>query len=133
LTARIKLPYDTFFSCLPSSHLAFFEGLLPYHRASEALYVHGGLDPQIRMVEHQPMNALVWGTSEFLDAYDGDEIVVYGHWGNAVVGADGWPAPRFKNRTIGIDTIAHGVLTALRLPDGRLFQSRRHLTTAAAV
>jgi len=39
---------------------------------------------------------------------------------------EGWPAPRVVGRTIGIDTIKHGVLTAIRLPDARLFQSARY-------
>jgi hypothetical protein len=50
---------------------------------------------------------------------------VYGHRNNAVVSADGWPSPAILGRTIGIDTISHGVLTAVRLPDGRVFQSAR--------
>jgi hypothetical protein len=38
----------------------------------------------------------------------------------------GWPMPAIVGRTVGIDTIAHGVLTALRLPEHRVFQSARH-------
>ena len=126
LTARTALPYETFFSCVPKTHMAFFEGLVPYHRTIEAIYVHGGLNPRIHTIEEQPVDALVWGTSDFLAAYDGDATVVYGHWGNAVVDADGWPQPCIGKRTIGIDTSSHGVLTAFRLPDGRTFQSHRH-------
>ena len=33
------------------------------------------------------------------------------------------PAPTIVGRTIGIDTISHGVLTAVRLPDKKLFLS----------
>jgi hypothetical protein len=51
---------------------------------------------------------------------------VYGHWDNAALEADGWPAPKIVGRTIGLDTIAHGVLTAVRLPDQRVFQSARY-------
>jgi hypothetical protein len=32
-----------------------------------------------------------------------------------------------QGRTIGIDTISHGVLTAIRLPDERVYQSGRYL------
>ena len=126
LTARTALPYDAFFSCVPKTHLDFLEGLVPYHRTSEAIYVHGGLNPRVPRLEDQPVAACVWGTDDFLEVYDGEELVVYGHWGNAVVDADEWPRPRIGRRSIGIDTIKHGVLTALRLPDGRIFQSRRH-------
>jgi serine/threonine protein phosphatase 1 len=133
VTARTALPYDAFFSRVPRTHVAFFENLVPYHRTSEAIYVHGGLDPRIGTLEQQPVGAFVWGTDDFLDSYDGDEMVVYGHWGNAVVDAHGWPRPCVGNRTIGIDTISHGVLTALRLPDGKVFQSRRHPIIGVAV
>jgi hypothetical protein len=51
---------------------------------------------------------------------------VYGHWNNADVGADGWPRPMVIGNTVGIDTISHGVLTAIRMPDRRVFQSGRY-------
>jgi hypothetical protein len=34
--------------------------------------------------------------------------------------------PKVVANTIGIDTIAHGVLTAIRMPDRRVFQSGRY-------
>jgi hypothetical protein len=52
--------------------------------------------------------------------------VVYGHWDNAVVDPSGWPQPLVIGDTIGIDTISHGVLTAIRMPDRRIFQSAKH-------
>lgn len=132
LAPGTALPYEAFFSSVPKTHIEFFETLLPYYRTSDALCVHGGLDPRIRTVDHQPVSALVWGTDDFLDSYNGDETVIYGHWNNAVVDSEGWPRPRLRNRTIGIDTISHGVLTALRLPDGKIFQSRRHAISGIA-
>jgi hypothetical protein len=51
---------------------------------------------------------------------------VYGHWNNADIDSAGWPRPRVIGNTVGIDTIAHGVLTAIRLPDHEVIQSRRH-------
>jgi hypothetical protein len=44
--------------------------------------------------------------------------------------AVGWPRPRVIGATIGLDTISHGVLTAMRLEDGRVFQSARHLVSS---
>ena len=49
--------------------------------------------------------------------------MVYGHWNNATLDANGWPSPLILGNTIGIDTIGFGVLTAIRLPDRRVFQS----------
>ena len=69
---------------------------------------------------------MIWGASNFPEGYDGAELVVYGHWNNAVLDANGWPAPAKVQRTIGIDSISHGVLTAIRLPDQRVFQSGRY-------
>jgi hypothetical protein len=74
---------------------------------------------------------LIWGASGFSEQYDGPETVVYGHRNNAVLNAEGWPSPAMIGQTIGIDTISHGVLTAVRLPDGRVFQSARWEALAA--
>jgi diadenosine tetraphosphatase ApaH/serine/threonine PP2A family protein phosphatase len=68
----------------------------------------------------------MWGAGSFPHGYDGAEVVVYGHRNNAALNADGWPAPMIVGRTIGVDTISHGVLTAVRLPDQRVFQSARY-------
>ena len=45
---------------------------------------------------------------------------------NADIDANGWPHPRVLGATVGIDTISHGVLTAMRFPDRRVFQSARY-------
>jgi diadenosine tetraphosphatase ApaH/serine/threonine PP2A family protein phosphatase len=87
---------------------------------------HGGLDTRVATVREQPDEALIWGAGSFPDGYEGAEIVVYGHRRNAVLDAAGWPWPAVSGRTVGIDTIAHGVLTAIRLPDQRVLQSARH-------
>jgi len=127
LTERVELPYDLFFSSVPEAHLGFFRALRTHVRTPDALCVHAGLDPEIPDLERQPRNAFLWGTDDFVEMYRGPEVVVYGHWGDAVVDATGWPVPRIGTHTIGIDTIAHGVLTAVRLPGPAVLQSSRHL------
>jgi hypothetical protein len=112
--------------------MAFLENLVPCHRTADGIFVHGGLDPRIRRLEHQSAAALVWGVDDFLTDYRGREIVVYGHLDNAVVDATGWPTPRVGHRTIGIDTISHGVLTAVGLPRREIVQSRRHVVAGSA-
>jgi serine/threonine protein phosphatase 1 len=126
LTERVALPYDLFFSTLPNGHLDFFLSLQPYLRSSDALFVHGGLDPTILDLERQPRDAFLWGTDDFLQNYSGPDLVVYGHWGDAQINSEGWPVPRIGAHTIGIDTIAHGVLTAIRLPGRNVLQSSRY-------
>ena len=55
-------------------------------------------------LDEQSSRALIWGASTFPHGYEGDEIVVYGHWNNATVDAAGHVAPAIVGRTIGIDT-----------------------------
>jgi len=120
------LPYEVFFDCIPEDHLRFFESLRLYHQSADCVCTHGGLDPRVARVRAQAREAFIWGAGSFPHGYDGDEIIVYGHRNNAAVNADGWPAPMIVGRTIGVDTISHGVLTAVRLPDRRVFQSARY-------
>jgi serine/threonine protein phosphatase 1 len=126
IIGRCRLPYEVFFDCVPAEHIRFFESLRPYYEGTDAVYAHGGLDPRVRSLGEQTRDAFIWGPNGFPRAYEGLETVVYGHWNNAVLDADGWPTPAIFGRTIGIDTISHGVLTAIRMPDRQIFQSDRH-------
>jgi len=128
-----ELPYELFFRHLPPVHRAFFEGLVPYYRGPAAICVHGGLDPDVPRLEDQTLDALMWGANGFPDRYRGVETVVYGHRENADLDLRGWPHPKIIGATIGLDTISHGVLTAMRLEDGRVFQSARYLLSSADV
>jgi serine/threonine protein phosphatase 1 len=124
---HVPLPYDAFFDQLPAAHLQFFIQLRSHHRSPDCVCAHAGVDPRLATLESQNRHALVWGVHSFPALYRGPEVVVYGHHNNATLDADGWPSPAVVGSTIGIDTIAHGVLTAVRLPDRRVFQSARHL------
>jgi serine/threonine protein phosphatase 1 len=125
ITDQVTLPYDEFLRVLPAAHLTFLRGLRLFHRTADAVCVHGGLDPTIPAVEAQTRDAILWGTGTFLTAYDGPDLVLYGHWDNATIDAVGWPHPAIGPWSIGIDTVSHGILTAVRLPDRRVFQSGR--------
>jgi Calcineurin-like phosphoesterase len=120
------LPYELFFECVPKAHIQFFTTLRPYYQSEHCVCTHGGLDPAVPTIAAQTRHALIWGASGFPDRYEGPDIVVYGHRNNAVVNEDGWPLPAIVGPTIGIDTISHGVLTAIRMPERRLFQSARY-------
>ncbi len=86
----------------------------------------GCLDPRVAAVHEQPRHALIWGTQSFPREYHEADTIVYGHWNNATMNAGGWPTPMSAGCTIGIDTISHGVLTAVRLPDPKFFQCVRY-------
>ena len=130
LLDNCALPYEAFFERVPPDHIRFFETLRLFHRTADCLCSHGGLDPGVD-AEKQSRQAWLWGVDEFPDQYQGAETIVYGHWNNAHVTDSGWPAPIVVGRAIGIDTIAHGVLTAIRLPDRTLFQSARYATATS--
>jgi serine/threonine protein phosphatase 1 len=123
---QVALPYEAFFDCMPAEHLEFFETLRLYHQTADCACAHGGLDSLAKDIQQQSRHDLIWGGVTFPDGYEGSEVVVYGHHNNAVLDDDGWPKPAIVGRTIGVDTISHGVLTAIRLPDNRLFQSARY-------
>ena len=82
---------------------------MPYYQSADCLCVHGGVNPRVSRIQEQTREAVIWGGEGFPDQYDGAETVVYGHRNNADVGADGWPKPKIIGRTIGLDTISHGV------------------------
>ncbi len=120
---KCALPYDGFFDAMPASHHRFFEQLALSYETTDCICAHAGLDPDIAELSAQPRDALVWGTRTFPANYTGPTPVVYGHRNNATPGANGWPLPCTVGNTIGVDTIAHGVLSAIRMPDRTLFQS----------
>ena len=130
---RCALPYGVFFDAVPVSHHAFFAQLKPYFQSDDCICTHAGLDPRATGLENQTLESLVWGHAAFQADYRGEPTVVYGHWNNADLDAYGWPTPRIAGNTIGIDTISHGVLTAIRMPDRYVFQSARHAATRLAV
>jgi serine/threonine protein phosphatase 1 len=121
--SRVPLPYSLFFDVMPPAHLEFLRSLRHYHQTANAVCVHGGLDPDLGAVENQTSQALVWGTSDFQHRYTGEPPLVYGHWSNARSCPDGRAEPLVIGRTIGIDSITRGTLTALKMPDGLVLQS----------
>ena len=125
ITDRVRIPYDLFFGLVPPSHIHFLENLKLFCSTLHAVCVHGGIDPKKGAVEAQDRETLLWGCEEFPADYRGEDVIVYGHSNNPVINEAGWPEPNDLNNTIGIDTISFGVLTAIRLPDRRVFQSSR--------
>jgi serine/threonine protein phosphatase 1 len=122
---RVALPYERFFAAMPPDHRRFFESLARAHETPECLCTHAGVTPGVDDLARQG-RALVWGAHGFPDDYAGARTIVYGHHNNADVGDDDWPRPRIVGATYGLDTISHGVLTAIELPGPTFYQSRRH-------
>jgi hypothetical protein len=127
MTEKVRICYEVFFDLLPPAHLEFLKSLTLYCRSPEVVCVHGGVDLKGTPLHLQEPETLLWGPDGFPNGYCGSDAVVYGHWDNSVLDEAGWPCPRVgSNRTFGIDTISHGVLTAMRFPDGRMIQSGKY-------
>jgi len=124
--AGTSLPYDLFFGEMPAAHVEFFRNLALIHRSKDGVFVHAGVDPKVLTLDEQSPFALLMGVFDFPAQYRGPDVIVYGHRNDTVVGQDGFPGPRMGPWTVGIDTIAHGVLTAVRLPDRMTWQSARY-------
>lgn len=124
----LQLPYDMFFEAMPAGHLQFYDTLRLSYDDPHGIYVHAGFDTRLPL-EAQTRDALLFGRNDggFPVSYRGERVVVYGHRNDAELDADGWPSPRMTDHTIGLDTSHHGVLSAVRLPDRRVFQSGRHI------
>jgi serine/threonine protein phosphatase 1 len=121
----VALPYERFIEAMPADHRTFFESLRLFHETAECLCSHGGVDATIASLADQG-DALIWGGPGFPEDYTGTRPIVYGHHNDAAIDADDWPHARIIGATYGLDTIAHGVLTAIRLPGPRFYQSGRH-------
>lgn len=120
---KVALPYEAFFDAMPPEHLRFFRELKPYHRTPDVICVHGGLSLD-GILDPDDDNVHVWGPLGFPEEYEGRGEVVYGHRDNGIKDGDGSVYPCVdNNRTFGIDTISHGVLTAMRFPDRTVWQS----------
>ena len=127
ITDDVELPYEVFFEAMPAGHRRFFKRLRPFYESDGAFFVHAGVDPDGGAPAEQDSRELTWGlVHDFPRGYRGPQKVVYGHRNDCVLDAEGWPRPRVVNElTYGIDSISTGVLTALRMPDGEVFQSER--------
>ena len=124
---RVALPYELFFDAMPDAHRSFLTTLDVSCSTEDCFCSHAGLDPGVPL-EAQRDDAFIWGASGFPKDYLGETPVVYGHWNDAIVDGAGWPGPNIRANTIGLDTSKHGVVTAIRMPDRRVFQSARHIS-----
>jgi serine/threonine protein phosphatase 1 len=117
---------------LPDAHREFFESCALWHRDGDYLFVHAGLaqdllrSRDLRYALHRSRpEDLLWNRTTGDLPHDLGVTIVYGHTPRADFEVR-WNEPF----SIGIDTgaVYGGPLTAIRLPDESLIQSRpKHL------
>ncbi len=109
--------WDEFEGAIPIEVGLWLEGTLIEYEDEHAYYIHAGAEPG-KPIWRTPGLLKLWGANGFLESdYDWGKPVVFGHWQ--------LPAPLIQPNEIGIDTGAYrtGILTAIRLPDCRVFQT----------
>jgi calcineurin-like phosphoesterase family protein len=113
---------DVWDSCngqIPFAVGDWLEETLIDYEDDHAYYVHAGLLPGKPAWKTSAFYKM-WGISNFLESdYGWGKPVVFGHWN--------LKEPLLQPNKIGIDTGAfkYGTLTAIRLPDRKLFQVQR--------
>ena len=125
MNERVELADQMFADAIPADQLDILQNLQLYYRVGDTFFAHAALDPAGVAVEEQQTQTLIWGTEEFLRHDEGSEFVVYGQWNDGLLDQTGWPRPRLRRSSIGIDTITSGVLSAVIVPECRVIQSAR--------
>jgi serine/threonine protein phosphatase 1 len=116
--------WDDFGGNIPVEIGQWLAGTVIEYEDEHAYYVHAGITPG-QPVWRTPGFLKLWGARGFLESsYNWGKPVVFGHWQ--------LPEPLIQPNKIGIDTGAYetGILTAVRLPDRTIFQSRRNVAPA---
>lgn len=103
-----------FAAACPQAHMDFLDGLEYWHVEGDYAFVHAGVRPSRPLADQSP-DDLIWIREEFLNCRRPfEKIIVHGHTPVRV--------PVILPNRIGLDTSAHGCLTALVLEGGkRLF------------
>jgi serine/threonine protein phosphatase 1 len=102
------------------AHLEFLGTLGHYLETDDAIFVHGGVDPDVPVAETDPA-VLLWIREKFFHNYRGEKTVVFGH--TAAEFLHGSCEVYFgDNNVIGIDGGAAygGLLHCLELPGRRV-------------
>ncbi len=112
---------------VPDEHLKFFGNLKLCFEADDFIAVHAGFNPKVYNMERQTEDDMLWIRETFYRAERRwEKTVIFGHTPARLLGKRrGEVYFDDKKNIIGIDTgaVYGGVLTCLRWPDRKIFQS----------
>jgi serine/threonine protein phosphatase 1 len=133
VTEKLALPYERLCRMMPDEHLRFLEDLQLSYEDEHCICSHAGVSNPFRGLAAEKPRALLWGDEGFPGSYDGSKLVVYGHFSKLARLVDGRPVPQDTGNTLCLDTIRHGVLSAVVLPERTLVQTRRPPRTVVVI
>ncbi len=122
---KASYSYGEFFKAMPRAHVDFFRGLKPYFTTEGFIAAHAGLTMGLP-IESADAESLFWTEFSVLKKHwIGPEKLIVGHTPTYLIDEKLKGKPYLGRNLIVIDTGAEvtGVLTAIRLPDLRIFRT----------
>jgi len=112
---------------IPENHKKFFNNLKLYYEADDFIAVHAGLNPDIKDLEKQNKNDLIWIRDDFYkNPVKWNKTIIFGHTPTPYINnSDKVYIDESKN-IIGLDTNAmtEGFpLSCIRWPDKKIYQA----------
>ena len=112
---------------VPDEHLKFYRNLKSSFEGADFISVHAGFNPKVYNMEQQTEDDILWIRESFYRSERRwEKTVIFGHTPTGILGKrHGEVYFDDKKNIIGIDTgaVYGGVLTCLRWPDRKIFQS----------
>ena len=112
---------------VPDEHLKFYRNLKSSFEGADFISVHAGFNPKVYNMEQQTEDDILWIREAFYRSERRwEKTVIFGHTPTGILGKrHGEVYFDDKKNIIGIDTgaVYGGVLTCLRWPDRKIFQS----------
>jgi len=119
----MNIPDDINFN----KHAIFLENLDYYYELEEYIFVHAGIQPDLKLSDNNP-DIFLWIRELFYEMYYGDKTVVFGHTPVSVIRGNKNHDIYFgENNVIGIDGAAAygGQLNCLELPNKKTYHVQK--------
>ncbi|MGW8258276.1 MAG: metallophosphoesterase family protein [Thermoguttaceae bacterium] len=108
---------------IPREHIDFLENCLPYYETDQYIFVHGTYDPSVPL-DQQDSRILLWGKIRPIlpPPHCSGKTVIVGHTAQR----NGQILDLGYLKCIDTCCYGEGWLTAMELPDGKIWQADKH-------